>query len=164
MDIQEVLQWTDEQVFVKTGKHIDSLQSSILKEVWEGEKYHKIAKKCNRSEDHIKQFSRKLWKMLSDVLGEDIKQSNVRSILETQALSNIYNNNGSQIVGYINSHINICGEKRQDAEEAKQRSPSPPDSPQNNARSPIIDLTDAPELPYFYDRTSELSTLKKWIL
>ncbi|MEG4861471.1 ATP-binding protein [Microcoleus sp. K1-B6] len=164
MDIQEVLQWTDEQVFVKTGKHIDSLQSSILKEVWEGEKYHKIAKKCNRSEDHIKQVSRKLWKMLSDILGEDIKQSNVRSILESKALSNIYNNNGAQIVGYINSHINICGEKLQDAEEAKQRSPSPPDSPQNQDRSPIINLTDAPELTYFYDRTSELSTLKQWIL
>lgn len=164
MDIQEVLQWTDEQVFVKTGKHIDSLQSSILKEVWEGEKYHKIAKKCNRSEDHIKQVSRKLWKMLSDILGEHIKQSNVRSILESKALSNIYNNNGAQIVGYINSHINICGEKRQDAEDTETRSPSPPESPQNQARSPIIDLTDAPELPYFYDRTSELSTLKQWIL
>ncbi|MEG3922043.1 hypothetical protein [Microcoleus sp. POL10_C6] len=99
MDIQEVLQWTDEQVFVKTGKHIDSLQSSILKEVWDGGKYHKIAKKCNRSEDHIKQVSRKLWKMLSDILGEDIKQSNVRSILESKAVSSIYNfGNSSQIV------------------------------------------------------------------
>ncbi|MEZ2236129.1 NB-ARC domain-containing protein [Microcoleus sp.] len=164
MDIEEVLQWTDEQVFVKTGKHFDSLQRCILKEVWEGERYPKIAKKCNRSEDHIKQVARKLWKMLSEILGEDIKQSNVRSILETKALSNIYNNNGSQIVGYINSHINICGEKRQDAEEAKQRSPLPPDSPQNKSQSPIIDLTDAPELTSFYDRTSELSTLKQWIL
>jgi hypothetical protein len=164
MDIQEVLQWTDEQVFVKTEKHLDSLQKCILKEVWEGEKYPKIAKKCNRSEDHIKQVARKLWKMLSEILGEDIKQSNVRSILETKALSNIYNNNGSQIVGYINSHINICAEKRQDAEEAKHRSPIPPNSPQNKERSPIIDLTDAPEFPYFYDRTAELSTLKQWIL
>jgi len=165
MDIQEVLQWTDEQVFVKTEKHLDSLQRCILEEVWQGEKYPKIAKKCNRSEDHIKQVARKLWKLLSEILEEDIKQSNVRSILETKALSNIYNNNGSQIVSSnINSHINICGEKRQDAEEAKQRSPNPPDSPQNKSQSPIIDLTDAPELTSFYDRTSELSTLKQWIL
>ena len=61
--------------------------------------------------------------MLSEILGEDIKQSNVRSILETKALSNIYNNNGSQIVGYINSHINICVEKRQDPEDTQTRSP-----------------------------------------
>jgi NB-ARC domain len=160
MDIQEVLQWTDEQVFIKTGKHIDSLQRCILQEVWQGEKYPEIAKKFNRSEDHIKQIARKLWKMLSEILGEDIKQSNVRSILERKALSNIYNNNGSQIVGYINSHINICGAKRQDVEEAKQRS----NSPQTPNQSPIINLTDAPELTYYYDRTSELSTLKEWIL
>ncbi|XZN92136.1 MAG: NB-ARC domain-containing protein [Microcoleus sp.] len=167
MDIEEVLQWTDEQVFVKTGKHFDSLQRCILKEVWEGERYPKIAKKCNRSEDHIKQVARKLWKMLSEILGEDIKQSNVRSILETKAVSSIYNfGNSSQIVNSkINrTHINICGEKRQDAEEAKQRSPNPPDSPQNKNQSPIIDLTDAPELTSFYDRTAELSTLKQWIL
>jgi hypothetical protein len=31
-------------------------------------------------------------------------------------------------------------------------------------RSPIINLTDAPELTSFYNRTSELSTLKQWIL
>ncbi len=42
------------------------------------------------------------------------------------------------------------------------RSPFPPDSPQN--QSPIIDLTDAPELTSFYNRTCELSTLKQWIL
>ncbi|MEG3976236.1 ATP-binding protein [Microcoleus sp. herbarium8] len=165
MDIEEVLQWTDDQVFVKTEKHLDSLQRCILKEVWQGEKYPKIAKKCNRSEDHIKQVARKLWKILSEILGEDIKKSNVRSILESKAVSSIYNfGNSSQIVNSkINrTHINICGEKRQDAEEAKQ--PNPPDSPQNKSQSPIIDLTDAPELTSFYDRTSELSTLKQWIL
>ncbi|MEG4252936.1 NB-ARC domain-containing protein [Microcoleus sp. Pol10D4] len=167
MDIEEVLQWTDEQVFIKKEKHLDSLQRRILQEVWQGEKYSEIAKKGNRSEDRIKQVAGKLWKMLSEILEEDIKQSNVRSILESKAVSSIYNyGNCSQIVNSkINrSNINICGEKRQDAEEVKQRSPSPPDSPQNKDRSPIIDLTDAPELPYFYDRTSELSTLKQWIL
>jgi Mor family transcriptional regulator len=166
MDIQEVLQWTDEQVFVKTGKHIDSLQRCILNEVWQGEKYPEIAKKFNRSEDHIKQVARKLWKLLSEILGEDIKQSNVRSILERKALSNIYNyGNSLEIVSsYINSHINICGEKRQDAEETKHRSRSTPDTAQNNAPERIIDLTDAPELIDYYDRASEESTLKQWIL
>ncbi|WP_449417513.1 NB-ARC domain-containing protein [Phormidium nigroviride] len=161
MDIQEVLQWTDEQVFTNTGKHLDSLQKAILEGTWQGQKYPEISKNTKRSHEHIKQVARELWKILSDVLEvEDIRQSNVSSILETQALSNIYNNNNSQIVGYINGHINICGEKRQDAEEAKQRY----DSPQNQNQSPIINLTDAPELTSYYDRTSELTTLKEWIL
>ena len=166
MEIEEVLQWTDDQVFVKTGKHLDSLQKCILEEVWQGAKYPEIAEKCNRSEDHIKQVARKLWKLLSELLGEDVKKSNVRSILESKAVSSIYNfGNSSQIVNSkINrSHINICGEKKQPPEDTQNRSHSPPNSPQNQNLSPIIDITDAPELTCFYDRTSELSTLKQWI-
>ena len=164
MNSEELLQWADDLVFTKAAKHLDSLQMAILEGAWQGLKYEEIAKKCHRSKSHVKNIAAELWQTLSDMLGEDINKVNVRSILERKALCNIYNNNGSQIVGYINSHINICGEKRQEVEDTKQRSPSPPESPQNQARSPIIDLTDAPELPYFYDRTSELSTLKQWIL
>ncbi|MEG5017028.1 MULTISPECIES: NB-ARC domain-containing protein [unclassified Microcoleus] len=140
---------------------------AILEGAWQGLKYEEIAKKCHRSKSHVKNIAAELWQTLSDMLGEDINKVNVRSILERKAVSSIYNSpNSSQIVNSkINrSHIHICGEKRQDAEEAKPRSPNPPDSPQNNSQSPIIDLTDAPEFPYFYDRTSELSTLKQWIL
>ncbi len=167
MEIEEVLKWTDDQVFVKTGKHLDSLQKCILEEVWQGGKYPEIAKKCNRSEDHIKQVARKLWKLLSELLGEDVKKSNARSILEREAGASIYNfGKYAQIVNSnINKgHISICGEKKQYAEDAKHRSHSPPDSPQTKTQSPIIDLTDAPELTNYYNRTSELSTLKQWIL
>lgn len=166
MEIEEVLQWTDDQVFGKTGKHLDSLQKCILEEVWQGAKYPEIAEKCNRSEDHIKQVARKLWKILSELLGEDVKKSNARSILESKAVSSIYNfGEYAQIVNSnINKgHISICGEKKQYAEDAKHRSHSPPDSSQSQNPSPIVNLTDAPELTSFYDRTSEISTLKQWI-
>ncbi|MCC3452681.1 ATP-binding protein [Microcoleus sp. PH2017_08_TRC_O_A] len=162
MTTEELLHWTDDVVFTKTGKRLDSVQTAILEGAWQRLKYEEIARTCHRSKSHVKNIASELWQTISDVLGEDINKMNVRSILERKALSNIYNNNGSQIVGYINSHINICSEKRQDAEDTKERSPFPPDSPQN--QSPIIDLTDAPELTSFYDRTSELSTLKQWIL
>ncbi len=164
MDIQEVLTWTDEQVLAKTGKHLDSIQKSILQGIWQHHDYQEIADENQRSYDHVKKEAWKLWKLLSEILEEDIKQSNVCSILESKALSHIYNNNGSQIVGYINSHINICGEKRQDAEYTKPRSRSTPDTAQNNGPERIIDLTDAPELIDYYDRASEESTLKQWIL
>ena len=161
MTTEELLHWTDDVVFTKTGKRLDSVQTAILEGAWQRLKYEEIARTCHRSKSHVKNIASELWQTISDVLGEDINKMNVRSILERKALSNIYNNNGSQIVGYINSHINICGEKRQDT---KDRSPNPPDFPQNKNQSPIIDLTDAPELTSFYDRTSELSTLKQWIL
>lgn len=162
MTTEELLHWTDDVVFTKTGKRLDSVQTAILEGAWQRLKYEEIARTCHRSKSHVKNIASELWQTISDVLGEDINKMNVRSILERKAVSNIYNYGESlEIVSsYINSPINICGEKRQDAEETQQRD----DSPQNKNQSPIIDLTDAPELTSFYDRTSELSTLKQSIL
>ena len=163
MDIQEVLNWTDEQVFAKTGKHLDSIQKAILEGIWQHQQYGDIAANNNFSYDYLKKEAWKLWVLLSNVLGEDnIKKSNVRSILERKAISRIYNNNGSQIVGYINSHINICPENRPSSEDTKP--PSPPNTPQNKNQTPIIDLKQAPALTEYYHRTTEETTLKNWLL
>jgi hypothetical protein len=166
MTTEELLQWADDLVFAKTEKHLDSVEMAILEGTWQGLKYEEIAKTCNRSKSHVKNIGAELWKMLSDVLGEDIKQSNVRSVLERKAVSNIYNYGKSlEIVSsYINSPINICPENSKYPEETRQRSQSPPETPQTQNESPIINLIDAPTLTDFYDRTSELSTLKQWIL
>lgn len=166
MDIQEVLQWTDEQVFLKTRQHLDSLQRAVLEGTLQGLKYPEIAENTKRSHDHIKQVARQLWKLLSDTLEEEIRQSNIRSILELEALSRNYNyGDHSQIVSSnINSHINICGNRQPDEEYYQIRSPSSPNSPDTQSHSPIIDLTDAPEITEFYDRIPELTTLQQWIL
>ncbi len=69
-------------------------------------------------------------------------------------ISNISNSFDCVQIGLGNGNINICSEDK--------RSQSPPETPQN--QSPIINLIDAPELTTFYNRISELSTLKQWIL
>ncbi|MFM7715374.1 MAG: ATPase, partial [Microcystis sp.] len=110
MDIQNLLEWTDKQVLDKTGKHLDSLQKSILEGIWEHQGYEEIAEDNQRSYDHIKKEAWKLWQLLSDVFAEDIKKSNVRSILENKASSTIYhfvNYHGNNIG---NNNINICRE------------------------------------------------------
>ncbi len=155
MDIQEVIQWTDEQVLFNTGKRLDSLQKSILEGVWQHQNYEEIARNNLRSYDHVKKEAWKLWKLLSDVIGENVKKSNVCYLLEQAELSNISVVDSVQI-GVSYGNINICGKNK--------RSHSPPNSPHNQNPSPIIDLTDAPELLSFYNRASELSTLKQWIL
>ncbi|WP_017720354.1 NB-ARC domain-containing protein [Kamptonema formosum] len=158
MDILELLQWTDEQVLANTGKHLDSLQKAILEGVWQHQNYEEIADTHHLSYDHVKKPAWRLWKLLSETLGEDVKSSNVRSLLENRGFSTIYSNYGErlQIVGTNNGNITICGQNTP--------SPSPPDAPQNKNLSPIIDLTDAPALIDSSHRTSELSTLKQWIL
>jgi hypothetical protein len=159
-NVEDVVQWVNNLIVDKTGEHLTPIQEAILTGVWQRQKYPQIAKEFNCSESHVKKEAAKLWKKLREELGEDLNKFNFRSKLEKKySISQV-----SNFVQCVKGNINICNEFVQTNEDTKTRSPSPPDSPQNKERSPIIDLTEAPEFPYFYDRTSELSTLKQWIL
>lgn len=160
MDFQEVLKWTDEQIFAKTGEHLDSLQATILQGTWQGQKYPEIAENYKCSEIHVKKKAAKLWHMLSEVLGEDIHKLNFRAIAERFHISNI--SSDFVQIGNQFGNINICGEKIHNS-----KVPSPSKSPQNSQPSPRqtqIDLRDAPEIFRFYNRTPELATLNQWFL
>ncbi|GCL60784.1 AAA family ATPase [Microcystis aeruginosa] len=163
MDIQELSKWTDEQVFAKTGEHLSSLQKSILEGVLNYQNYPKIVANIDGSYSYnfVKEEGSKLWRLLSDVFEENIKQSNVRSILENKASSTIYNFVNSLNSNNIsNSNVNICGENTKRSENNLKKSSNFPD---NDHQSPIIDLTKAPELRYNYGRKLEISTLKEWL-
>ncbi|MEG4302716.1 ATP-binding protein [Microcoleus sp. D3_18a_C4] len=160
MNVEDVVQWVNNLIVDKTGEHLTPLQEAILTGVWQRQKYPQIAKDYNCNESHVKKEAAKLWEKLGEELGEDLNKFNFRSKLEKKyTISQV-----SNFVRCVKGNINICNEFVQTIEDTKTRSPFPPNSPQNNSQSPIIDLTDAPEFPYFYDRTSELSTLKQWIL
>ncbi|MFM7405899.1 MAG: hypothetical protein ACKO3K_04325 [Cuspidothrix sp.] len=47
MTVTEILQLADELVFAKKGKHLDELQESIIKGVWEDQTYQEIADEVN---------------------------------------------------------------------------------------------------------------------
>ena len=108
MDIQEAIEWTDDRVFTKTGKHLDSLQKTILEGTLENQTYKQLSEDYHCSKDHAKRVASDLWKLLSDVLGEDVKKSNFKSILKRIEFSNISNlgSDSTQIFG----NINICSE------------------------------------------------------
>ncbi|MEG4625075.1 ATP-binding protein [Microcoleus sp. w1-18aA5] len=162
MNVEDVVQWANNSIFDKTGEHLTPLQEAIVTGVWQRQKYPQIAKDYNCSESHVKKEAAKLWEKLREELGEDLNKYNFRSKLEKKHRVSQNSKSGHCLLQVDN--INIGGQFIQTIEDTKIRSPNPPESPQNQARSPIIDLTDAPELPYFYDRTSELSTLKQWIV
>ena len=154
MDMEEVLQWTDRLVFEKTGHHLDYLQKAVVEGTWQGKKYPEIGKTCNRTHHRIKQVARELWQLMSEELGENVKQSNFISILERTAFS--YISNSVQIVG----EVNFCREHYPHPKATKNPSPT------TTANKPekLHDLTDAPKYNSFYHRTKELNKLKQWIL
>ena len=112
MDVKKVLKLADDMVFAKTGEHLDDLQEAILAGVWEGQKYSQIAEASYCSEGHIRNIASKLWKRLSNVLGEEVTQSNLRSALERQQLFIVSSNFGktrrSQTFAPDGVHILCC--------------------------------------------------------
>jgi len=155
MELKEVLRFADEKVFAKTGKHLEDLQEAILKETLQGRKYAaKVAQDRDCSEGYVRVAAAELWKLLSEVLGEDVSKGNVRAILERAKFYNSYSSAIDKNYGTVNN-VNICQEKA--------RSPTPPQNPQQTPTQPHIDLGDAPEIFTFFDRTPQLSTLENWI-
>jgi hypothetical protein len=162
MNVEDVVQWADNLIFDRTGANLTALQEAILTGVWQRQKYPQIAKDFHCSESHVKKEAAKLWEKFSEELGEDLNKYTFRSKLEKKHKISQSSQVGDSFLQEID--IKICGQFIQNIKNTETRSPFPPDSPQNKAHTRIIDLTDAPDIPYNNNRTSELTTLKQWIL
>jgi len=156
MNVKEVLQFADELVFAQTGKHLDDIQETVIKGVWQGQTYDKIADQCNRSESHVRDIGYKLWQVFSEQLDQDINKRNFRSTLSRLKVTSspiiIQNNNHQN----NNHHFNFCSsEKPENKSNVSQNN--------DNKNFSDHDLTLAPKITHFYDRTLELQTLSHWL-
>ncbi|MFB2878499.1 NB-ARC domain-containing protein [Floridanema aerugineum] len=150
MTITEVLQFVDRIVEKQTGEHLDDLHKTVIQGLWQGKTYNQIADESGYDKNYVGDVSRKLFKILSEQLNEDINKYNFCWTLERVI--------NSQFVGLVNTKINWC-----------------PFHPQPDANPPINqeekttkktryqDLTLAPKITHFYDRTPQLQTLSHWI-
>lgn len=105
MDVKEILKFADDLVFAKTGKHLDDVQDAVLRGAWKGNTYTEIAEESGYSDGHLRDIASELWKILSELLGENINKSNFRSAMERCRLSIIsstFENN------FAHNNINIC--------------------------------------------------------
>lgn len=169
MEISESIKWIDDRIFAQTGKRLDSLQISILEATSQGQKYPQIAEKYNFSNDHVRKAAWKLWKRLSDVLGESVNQSNFRTLVQRGFFSNS-NHHNNYIVN--SNNLNICSD-RYHSGVTTARSPTPPQPSPDTRTEPQINLDDAPAILTGYDspsgdsfasRITELNTLEHWIV
>ncbi|MGB8691405.1 MAG: NB-ARC domain-containing protein [Microcoleus sp.] len=156
MTVKEILQFADQLVFTKTGKHLDGLQETVITGVYEGKTYDEIADDCNRSESRVRNVGRQLWQILSEQLGENVNKSNFTWTIE-RFINTSKSNSVNQVQqGLINnSHINLCSNNPQDYSKNTE-----PDS----YNKKYHDLTLAPKITSFYDRTTELQTLSRWLI
>ena len=107
-DIQSLIFTIDDLIFSHTGKHLDDLQQAILEGVINHQKYSDIAQTHHLSSKYVKDTAGKLWKTLSEVLGEEVSKSNIKSTLQryyyynfSKSKNNIKINRGNFCQGSI---------------------------------------------------------------
>ncbi|MEG4625591.1 hypothetical protein Q5691_15055 [Microcoleus sp. w1-18aA5] len=109
MDIPQTVQFVDRAVCTKTGKHLNDLQRRIIAGILKNQKYADVSETYGYSAQHVKKVSHELLQMLSEVFGEQVKKSNLESVLERQINFNITFGNENKInknligIGYINN-------------------------------------------------------------
>ena len=99
MTVTEILQFVDSLVFTQTEKHLDDLQKKIIEELFKGKTYQQIADIYDYDEGYIGDESRKLFKILSEHLGENINKSNFCWTIERVT-------NSHKVINFENNKIN----------------------------------------------------------
>ncbi|CAD5923899.1 putative WD repeat-containing protein alr2800 [Planktothrix agardhii] len=161
MDFDEMLTWADQVIFEKTGKHLSSLQEAILMGVLNSQKYGDIANQYNCTETHVRKVASELWQVISEEVGEVVNKSNLRSTFGRIQLNNSSYSFWKDVkIG----KISFCGNSTKPPKAKQNAPPTSTENQQYSVIKPQIDLRDAPELTTFYDRKSELNTLKQLIL
>lgn len=161
MNLEEVLKMADDLMSAKTGQHLDDLQQAIALGTLQGKKYSEIALEKHCNESYVRDVGAKLWQALSEELGEEVTKSKFRSTMERLQFS-LFSN---VVQDHVQTgSINFCGESRHPPNTSNP-------NPQNQATSnpqqtPTLnhDLSEMPKLGSFYNRTSELQSLKTSIL
>lgn len=161
MNFKEMLQLADDLVFAKTGQHLDDLQQAVLRGTVQGETYQEIAAASHCSESHVRNVGSELWQILSKILGENIRKSNLRSTMERLQIS-IFSDNYLRDSVKIGS-VNFGRETLPLSDTTKS---------ENNLKNPEAtatetrhqDLSEMPDLRICYARTDELKTLKQWVI
>ncbi|MEB3161891.1 MAG: hypothetical protein VKK80_01565 [Prochlorothrix sp.] len=82
MDVQALTDRLDTLIHHHTGHHLDTLQIAIFQGVLQGHQYTDIAQTCHCTKGHIKDKAYSLWKLLTPLLGEPIKKTNLKAAIE----------------------------------------------------------------------------------
>lgn len=91
MSTESELSWEPTQNLVNTlvlkhtGKHLSDIEIEVLRGAWEGKSYEEIAEHLVRSVSYInKDVGYRLWKKLSDALGEEVTKKSFRQALKRE--------------------------------------------------------------------------------
>ncbi|MCC3404448.1 MAG: hypothetical protein JGK17_02455 [Microcoleus sp. PH2017_10_PVI_O_A] len=113
MNTADILEFVDEALNAKTGKHLNDLQRKIIEGILNRQKYSDIAGTYGCTAGHAKDVGYKLLQLLSEVFDEPVDKGNLESVLERQLNLNInFGDRNPTNFGHSNTinYINGCSE------------------------------------------------------
>ncbi|NJO41202.1 MAG: AAA family ATPase [Cyanobacteria bacterium CRU_2_1] len=82
-NIKEAIKVANQVMLTNVERHLTDVEIAVLAGAWEREEYDQIAAKHQYATSYISQdVAPKLWKTLSDALGEKVKKSNFKEALK----------------------------------------------------------------------------------
>jgi tetratricopeptide (TPR) repeat protein len=82
MKANAAITWLDRLLALETGKHFNDLQIFTIEQVLLGRKYIEIAEDYHCTEGHVKDIAAALWQSLTQLLGERVTKTNLKSIVQ----------------------------------------------------------------------------------
>lgn len=156
MELETTIAFTDALVFAKAGVHLNDLQQAMLKASWSWQRqsYDQIAVAYGYSPTYLKHdVGPKLWKLLSEVLGEKVTKTSFRAAIERK-----FQTEGSVLP--LSSSLppvldSMSSSPIQDTIASEVAS-----TPTQALRQ---DWGEAVDVSLFYGRQQELEQLEQWI-
>jgi WD40 repeat protein len=152
VDFDELLILIDSAVYAKTHRHLKDNEVLVLRGAWNGQNYEEIADTHHYTAKYLRQdVGPKLWKLLSEVLGEKVSKPSFRAALERYGRAHLepeqlLGNSGPTAVALPLEHDDIT--VAENACDARTQ----------------CDWGDVIDVSIFYGRSTELETLSQWIL
>ncbi|WP_404790488.1 NB-ARC domain-containing protein [Altericista sp. CCNU0014] len=154
MDFDELIILIDAAVYERTQKHLKDTEVLVLRGSWLGQGYEEIAEAHHYTAQYVRQdIGPKLWKLLSQVIGEKVSKTSFRTALER------YGRKHLEPKSQANEKDFSPRLARSDLENRSE--------PQTSVRvlsAAQTDWGDVIDVSAFYGRAEELKTLEQWIL
>lgn len=143
MELKQALEVANTAVSVRFNRHFSDVETAIFKGSWHHQTYEQIAESSGYSISYLtRDVGPKLWKLLSQALGEAVSKTNFQVALER------WSQRESLKVSELSSEV-----------------VTPIQFPHLEAQHfhPRCDWGGIVDVSFFYGRTQELNNLKQWI-
>ncbi len=122
---------------------LNKVQEIVFTGSWLGKTYQEIATGAGYDSDYIKDVGYRLWRELSEVLGESITKQNFRRVLKEH-------------------YVTIRNSKKY-TPSTEQYNSLMQEAPETNKSESVYELLEAPKSPFFFGRTTDIFCLERWV-